>query len=115
MRHSTLLGILSLSACSGVIDMGDDTPHPTAVDVQISDGATPTAGIHVIFQAADDSVLEDTMTDAAGYANAEMPNGGNVSIIRTYPLPMDPQEPPTPAEVYTYLGVKGGDHIVLSR
>jgi len=115
MRTSTLLGILSLSACSGVIDMGDDTPHPTAVDVQISDGAIPAAGIHVIFQAADDSVLEDTMTDTAGYANAEMPNGGNVSIIRTYPLPMDPQEPPTPAEVYTYLGVKGGDHIVLSR
>jgi hypothetical protein len=32
-------------------------------------------GVKVIFQAADDSVIADVVTDADGKASAQMPNG----------------------------------------
>lgn len=96
---------------------GDDGPDvPTnEVRVVVKDALAPQAGIRVIFQNADDTVISDTMTDATGAASAQM-TAGNVSVIRTYPqvLPVPPEGNRVP-EVYTYVGVKGGDLIELGK
>jgi hypothetical protein len=111
-----------LAACTGSIETGeggggDDGPDvPTnEVRVVVKDALAPQAGVRVIFQNADDSVISEAMTDASGAASAQMTTG-NVSIIRTYPqvLPAPPEGNRVP-EVYTYVGVKGGDLIELGK
>jgi len=116
MRMISVLGAVSLvSACTGMIDAGNGSTTD-AVDVQIvvRDGALPQAGVQVIFQNADDTVVADLLTDAEGRAGVELPGGGNLTVIRTYPVPPEPAEP-LPAEVYTYVGVSPGDRLVLVR
>jgi hypothetical protein len=107
----TTFAMLVLSACTGQI--GGDEPDPNAptdvVAVVVRDGTMPVAGVEVIFQGSDDSVIASATTGADGRAAAEMPLGGNVSVIRTYPMPMDPAEERRPDHVYTYVGVQGGD------
>lgn len=113
----SLFGALTLvSACTGAIDSegGAMPPDSKHVQIVVRDGALPQANVEVIFQNADDTVVADTMTDANGQATAEMPSGGNLTVIRTYPVPAPPKDP-TPAEVYTYVGVKPGDRLVLVR
>jgi len=114
----TLLGVFSLAACSGVIDTGsgDDTtvPPPTDVQIVVRDGALPQPNVQAIFQTADNTVVAEVVTDLEGRAIAEMPDGGNLTIIRSYPLPPAPEEP-RPPEVYTYVGVKPGDRLVLEN
>lgn len=110
-----------LVACTGTIDSGepggDDGPDvPTnEVRIVVKDALAPQAGVRVIFQNADDSVIADVMTDASGAASAQM-SAGNVSIIRTYaPVTPPPPEGNRVPEVYTYVGVKGGDLIELGK
>lgn len=111
-----------LAACTGTIgdDGGDDPTNPdepprTQVRVAVNDANAPQAGVRVIFQNADDSVVLDTTTDAAGFATAEM-SAGNVTVIRTYPpvIPVPPEGQRVP-EVITYVGVKGGDLLELGN
>lgn len=110
-----------LVACTGSIDTGmggDDGPGPVPtneVKVIVKDALAPQAGVRVIFQNADDSVIKDTMTDASGAASAEM-TAGNVSVIRTYAAvtPPPPEGNRVP-EVYTYVGVAGGDLLELGK
>jgi hypothetical protein len=98
-----------------MIDAGNgSTKDPVDVQIVVRDGALPQAGVQVIFQNADDTVVADLMTDAEGRAGVELPGGGNLTVIRTYPLPPDPAEP-LPAEAFTYVGVKPGDRLVLVR
>jgi hypothetical protein len=106
----------SLTACSGSIDMGGDDDDPVVTDVQmfVRDGNVPVAGVRVIFQAADDTVILDSITDGAGVALAEMPDGGNITVIRTYP-PAIPIEDTRPTTLFTYVGVKGGDRLELGE
>ncbi len=114
-----LLGVLG--ACTGSIDTGggggDDGPSVpmNEVRVVVKDALAPQAGVRVIFQNADDSVIAEAMTDASGAASAQM-TAGNVSVIRTY-LPISPPPPGgnRVPEVYTYVGVKGGDLIELGK
>ena len=111
-----------LTACTGAIETGDggggdDGPDvPTnEVRVVIKDALAGQAGVRVIFQNADDSVIADVMTDASGAASAQM-TAGNVSVIRTYaPILPPPPEGNRVPEVYTYVGVKGGDLIELGK
>jgi hypothetical protein len=124
--HTPLRGISTilfglLAACTGSIDTGegggDDGPDvpTTEVRVVVTDALAGQAGVRVIFQNADDSVIEDVMTDASGVATAEM-TAGNVSVIRTYvPVLPPPPEGNRVPEVYTYVGVKGGDLIELGK
>lgn len=122
MRTSTLVvaGLVSLlSACTGTVgDSGDDQPPlpPPATDVHIvvRDGNAPQANVRVIFQNSDDSTLAEAVTGADGLAMAEMPNGGNLTVIRTYPMATPPAVQRNP-EVYTYVGVKAGDRLQLGR
>lgn len=110
-----------LVGCTGSIDSGepggDDGPDvPTnEVRVVVKDALAPQAGVRVIFQNADDSVIAEVMTDASGAASAQM-SAGNVSVIRTYtPVTPPPPEGNRVPEVYTYVGVKGGDLIELGK
>jgi hypothetical protein len=112
------LPVLFLVACTGTIDSGDGddtTPDPTptnTVAVMVRDGYAPIANVSVIFQGADDSVIATAMTAADGKATAEMPAGGNVTVIREYPT--TPPETPIATQIYTYVGVKGGDKLVVA-
>jgi hypothetical protein len=107
------------SACSGTITTGngddDDAPPPPPVtDVQLTvhDGATPEAGVAVVFQASDGTLIAEAITDSAGLAKADMPNGGYVTVIRTYPPTVNGT---VPDGVYTYVGVKAGDRLQLGH
>jgi hypothetical protein len=113
-----LIGLILFSACTGTIGTGsggDDDVPPVPVDVQVTvrDGAAGQANVRVIFQNADNTPIAEKVTDAAGIAAVEMPNGGNVTVIRTY-APIAPA-PANPTEVYTYVGVKSGDRLVLGH
>ena len=122
MRTSTLVvaGLVSfLAACTGTLGEGGDDqppPPPPATDVQIivRDGNAPQANVRVIFQNTDDSVLAEAVTGADGIAAAEMPTGGNLTVIRTYPPAVPPAVSRVP-EIYTYVGVKAGDRLQLGR
>src|SRR5687767_14747469 len=103
-----LFVLLAPTACSGALDnSGPDVP-PVHVQVVVSDGEVPQSGVRVFFQDANDVLVEETVTGLDGRAVAELPDGGNVSVIRTYPMAMIPEESKR-AEVYTYIGVKAGD------
>ncbi len=118
-----LLGFALLTACTGVVtdNGGDDDTNPppppppvTDVKIVVHDAVTPQVGVRVIFSNADDSIVADTMTGADGSADAELPNGGNLTVIRTYPA--DPMGGPLiPTEVYSYVGVKAGDRLELGH
>ncbi len=127
MRHpSSLRGFSTilvglLAACTGSIETGegggDDGPDvpTTQVRVVVKDALAGQAGVRVIFQNPDDSVIEEVTTDASGVASAAM-TAGNVSVIRTYaPVVPPPPEGNRLPEVYTYVGVKGGDLIELGK
>ncbi len=121
MRTSTLVvGLVSLlSACTGTVgDSGDDQPPPpppaTDVHIVVRDGNAPQANVRVVFQNSDDSILAEATTGADGLAMAEMPNGGNLTVIRTYPVATPPAVTRNP-EIYTYVGVKAGDRLQLGR
>jgi hypothetical protein len=123
MKSAVLLSLLT-TACVGSLTGGDTDPPdppqpppppppPSEVAVRVHDGALPATGVKVIFQAADDSVIADVVTDADGRASAQMPNGGNLTVIRTYPASTTPERAALD-HVYTYLGVKPGDTIDLA-
>ena len=113
MRLSVLVCIFA-SACTGIIDV-DTAPPPPKTDVQIviRDGQSPQPGVAVIFQGVDGSLVAEATTDATGAATAELPEGGSVTVIRSYPTPTGGD--PLPIEVYTYAGVKSGDRLALGR
>src|SRR5215467_6793313 len=113
MRRVALTLGLVVSACTGSIGStgGDDDGNPpppppppppsTSVQIVVQDGAMPAAGVRVVFQNADGSQTTST-TDATGMAKADMPAGGNLSVIRPG------VQPPQLDTVFTYVGVKGG-------
>src|SRR5689334_13522399 len=112
MRNATFgaLAATMVTACIGTIggtgdDMPVDPPPPPpspTVHVTVQDGSMPQAGVRVLFQHADGSLAQAAMTDAMGAAQYDMPDGGNLTIIRTYPA----ATPPRPTEVLTYVGIK---------
>jgi len=119
----TYLGWIALlaSACTGEIgsDPGDGSgsggppPPPPATDVRVTvqDGFVPQAGVRVLFQAADGSTIQEIATDATGVADLDMPVS-NVTVIRTFPV-LPPPATVRPAAIYTYVGVKAGDRLVV--
>lgn len=113
---------LVAAACTGTIDGGDDdgggsgmNPPKDQVRVLVRDAYSPQANVRVIFQDASDVVLLDTMTDGAGTATADM-TAGSVSVVRTYaPITPPPPNGQRQPEVYTYVGVKGGDLLTVAN
>ena len=114
------LVIASATACTGAIDsMGGPgsgsgaPPPPIDVQIVVQDAFVPQPGVRVLFQAADGSTILEATTDAQGRATADMPDGGNLTVIRTYPT--TPPDPARPDQVYTYVGVKPGDRLTLGN
>lgn len=68
----------------------------------------PVMGVHVYFQNADSSVVLATTTDATGTASAVMAAGGYVTAV-------DPFGGVQQDELDTFVGVKPGDHLLLTR
>jgi hypothetical protein len=75
----------------------------------------PAVGVTVYFLNADGSVAKATVTDGNGTAIAVVTTGGSVTAIRPFTTPPPPAGKFTPDELRTFLGVKPGDHLVLSR
>jgi hypothetical protein len=86
---------------------GDGGVSPNDVRVLVHDGFTPIANVRVVFAGADGTQTETT-TDALGVASASMPSGGDITVIRTYPIASPPTVQRFP-EIYSYVGVVAGD------
>ena len=118
MRFQIGLVAVLASACTGSIDTGGDNPPPpppvTDVQIVVQDAASPQANVRVLFQNADGSLIAEVATDTAGRAVSEMPNGGNLTVIRTFPMAVDPNLQRYP-EIYSYVGIKAGDRLVLGN
>jgi hypothetical protein len=107
-------------ASGGSADAGADAPgldamrdaapdaSTTRVEVVIYRFAAPARDVAVLFQSSDDSVIADVKTDAAGRAGADLPMGGNLTIL--IPLYQVGSTPATKA-AFVILGVKPGDVI----
>ncbi|HEY1810947.1 MAG TPA: hypothetical protein VGG74_01235 [Kofleriaceae bacterium] len=111
-----LIGVAVMAAaCTGTLtsatgpgdDQGSAAPPAGPVQITVRDGNAPKAGIDVLFQNSDGSVALETTTDATGVASAPLA-AGNVTVARTFSgsAARDP-------EIYTYVGVTAGDHLVL--
>jgi hypothetical protein len=125
MRQLCLL-VCCLTACGddGVRHTPDAAPHDgprdSAIDgaldpvtvTAMRDGA-PASGVHVYFQDADSTVVLATTTDANGTASAVMAPGGYVTAVDPFAVPL--LGAPRSNELATYVGVKPGDHLVLSN
>ena len=108
-----VLSIALFAACTGDLSSGPtnpqqppggDPPLPAdAVKLTARSGLAPQAGVTVIFQSPDDTVIAEVTTDATGIASARMPMGGSVTAIRS-----------DLALVYTYVGVQPGDKLELA-
>lgn len=83
---------------------GDDPP-PGAVTLAITRRGVPAAGISVVFQAADSSLLDAALTNDKGIAWALMPSGGFVTSIESRGAKLD--------ELTTFAAVAPGDALVL--
>lgn len=115
LRISIAFCLLATTACMGTLTTGDDdgttgsatgsaTPPPQTVKITVRDGATPQAGVDVLFQNSNSSVVAEVATDATGVASATMASG-NVTVARMLASGS--------AAIYTYVGVAAGDELVL--
>lgn len=100
----------STDAPGGLDAATDGAPDATTtrVEVVVYRFAAPARDIAVLFQNPDDSVIADVKTDAEGRAGAELPMGGNLTIL--IPLYQVGSTPATRA-AFVILGVKPGDVI----
>ena len=101
----------------GPVDAPIDTPdQPVPVALTVLRNGTLQAGVHTYFLNADGSVVATLDTDASGTVTAVMAAGGSVTAINPFP-PI--QTPAAVAladnELRTFMGVKPGDHLVLTR
>lgn len=113
MRRLAIGFALVAAACTGdITGGGDDVVDPPVVEVSITvrDQGVPAANVPIVFQAPDGSVLAELTTDGLGVAKADMPDGGNVSVIRTELI-----EAVEKKTVYTYVGVKPLDNLIFGR
>jgi hypothetical protein len=120
MRLSILFAVLA--ACGGDAarhldaNINDTAPGAdssgdaasSTVTVTITGAGTGTAGVHVYFQNADSSLVADVTTDASGNASAAMMAGGYATAI-------DPWFVQGNHRLFTWSGVKPGDHLLLDE
>lgn len=82
---------------------------PVTLTVKVNGVGQPNIVVH--FQNADSSLVATEMTDATGTASHLMAPGGYVTAIDPYILPA--ALPVT--KIFTFAGVKPGDHLQLSK
>jgi hypothetical protein len=143
MRHHlsvVLVGALVMVGCGGGDDgnghLPDGPPGPTdaAVDapvdapdqplppvtLTITRNGAPVAGVHTYFLNADSSVVATLDTDASGTVTARMAAGGSVTAIDPFPDVATSRVTATAVilgnnDLRTFMGVKPGDHLVLTQ
>ncbi|HEX3763986.1 MAG TPA: hypothetical protein VHW23_35065 [Kofleriaceae bacterium] len=96
-------------------DAAPDSMPPDAVSLVILNHGVPAVGVPVYFLNADGSVANAAVTDGNGIASAVVTQGGSVTAVRPFTTEPPPAGKFTPDELRTFLGVKPGDHLVLSR
>lgn len=117
---------LGLGGCGGCNDSNSvghlpdaappaDAMPPDAVSLAVIDHGVPAVGVTVYFLNADGSVAKAAVTDGDGIATAVITTGGSVTAIRPFTTPPPPAGAFAPDELRTFLGVKPGDHLVLSQ
>ena len=94
---------------------GVDAIPPDAVSLAVINHGVPAVGVTVYFLDADGSVAKAAVTDGNGIATAVITTGGSVTAIRPFTTPPPPAGAFAPDELRTFLGVKPGDHLVLSQ
>ena len=112
-RRLAIVFSLAAAACTGdITGGGDDVVDPPVVEVSITvrDQGVPAAAVPIVFQAPDGSVLAELTTDGAGVAKADMPDGGNVTVIRSVLVEAVERQ-----VAYTYVGVKPLDNLIFGR
>jgi hypothetical protein len=104
------------------IDMMPDMPPDMmalTVALTITNLGSPVPNVTVYFVNADDSVAKSAVTDATGTASTVMAAGGSVTAIDPFaavnPVAPSPAGGITGPELRTFLGVKPGDHLFLTR
>jgi hypothetical protein len=126
---SSVVVCLGLGGCGGCNDNNNvghlpdappapdapDAMSPDAVSLTVSNHGVPAVGVTVYFLNADGSVAKAAVTDGNGIASAVVTAGGSVTAIRPFTTPPPPAGKVTTDELRTFLGVKPGDHLVLSR
>jgi len=89
---------------------GNVTPQPVTLTVTLN--GAPAAGVHTYFLNADNSVVKTADTDSTGVASATMVAGGSVTAINPF---VGPPAGIRTDDLRTFVGVKPGDHLVLSQ
>ncbi len=93
----------------------DAPPPETPVTVTVTDNLGPHAMLSAYFQNVDSSVVSSVLTDSAGSASAVMVAGGYVTVVvpqLQLALGIGTQ---LQYSLYTWAGVKPGDHLVLDK
>lgn len=119
---------LALPACGGCND-NDQNGHladaPPMIDaaadaanqpvtLTITNHGEPAKNVHVYFLQADGTVAANTHTDGAGVASAMVAAGGSVTALKPFNSDVAGGKF-SPDEIRTFVGVKPGDHLVLTR
>jgi hypothetical protein len=128
VRVSSLAVVLSLGlgGCGGCNDSNGvghlpdaaspDAMPPDAVSLTVINQGVPAIGVPVYFLDADGTLASATVTDDNGIASAVVTAGGSVTAIRPFTtLPAPTITADGPDELRTFLAVKPGDHLVLTR
>lgn len=99
----------------GVDDAPTDAPPaPAPVTVTVTDNSGPRVDLPAYFQNRDSSVVSSTLTDGSGTASAVMAAGGYVTVVLPY-LPPAFGGTTLQYQLYTWAGVKPGDHLVIDN
>ncbi len=91
---------------SPMAPMPDASFGPVAITIKLNGAAQPNIVVH--FQNADSSLVATEMTDGTGTATHAMAPGGYVTAVDAYAAASGIRQ------VYTYQGVKPGDHLQLA-
>jgi hypothetical protein len=110
--------VVVVAACGGggsaghLPDAAVGSADPS-VTLTVTDLGAPKAGVHVYFVAADGTPVKTVDTGADGSASAVIAEGGSVTALNPFALQAAPD--PGNGTLVGYLGVKPGDHLVLSN
>ena len=96
------------------LTMVDAPTTPQPVTLTVKSAGAPQANVRVYFVNPDSSLISNTVTDSTGVASALMPNGGYVSAVSPFSAPLPTGLPVQNESLYTWAGVKPGDHLTLT-
>jgi hypothetical protein len=96
------------------MDGAVDTPAPQPITLTAMRNGAPVAGVLTYFLAADGSLGDTVKTNDQGVASSIKADGGSVTAIDPFPPVFNTQGAGF-HDLRTFLGVKAGDHLVLTQ